>query len=119
MRRTGPPVAWTVAILTAVLAGCGDSVEIPELPESPVLLAEDTHGLIMEPYVRLHDRPDVAAAVIGHGRAGDVLRVIGRTADHRWFELEAPDRYGWVRRDYIRVFDSRSQAINGRALLED
>lgn len=108
----------TVLLLSMLaLSGCSRGPARIELPPTPVLTGQGDYALVTVEYARLHTRPDVLSGVGTHGRRGDVLRVIGQTADRRWIEVEDAERHGWIRRDYLRLFASREQAVNGQELL--
>ena len=102
-----------------LIAGCSRDEDALALPETPVLSGQDTVALVAEEYVRLLDRPDGTAGVVGHGRRGDVLAVVSTTPDGRWIELDDARRHGWVRRDYLRLYGSREQALNAQEMLEE
>lgn len=119
MRTTGVGPGVLLSLLLALLlTACSGPETGIELPPTPVLSGQRDFALVTESYVRLHVRPDVESGVGTHARRGDVLRVIGRTADQRWIEVEDAERHGWIRRDYLRLFASREQAINGQELLD-
>jgi hypothetical protein len=111
------------ALLTALLAllvvGCGAPEPELTLPETSVLLDQSSVALVIEPYLRLHDRPATSAGVIGHARRGDVLAVIGVTGNRHWVELEGPARHGWARAEQITLYASRERAYSARRALDD
>jgi hypothetical protein len=106
-------------LLVLLIIGCGTSEPELTLPETSVLLDQSSVALVIEPYLRLHDRPDVQAGVIGHARRGDVLAVIGVTGDERWIELEGPARHGWARVEQVSLYASRQRANSARRTLDD
>ncbi len=104
-------------VLVAACSGSDDASL--DLPETPALLGQGSYALITEQYARFHEGPDLAAAVIAHRRAGDVLEVVGTTADEEWTELQTAGGSGWVQSIHIRRFANRRQAINAQRLLEE
>jgi hypothetical protein len=106
-------------LVALLVAGCGSSEPELALPETSVLLDQTSVALVIEPYLRLHDRPEVTAGVIGHARRGDVLSVIGVTADRRWVELEGPARHGWARSEQTMLYATRERGYSARRTLDD
>ena len=104
----------TVVVSVVGLAACGDRTSSLTLPETPVLSGRGSYALIEAEYTRLFDRPDRSASILSHGRRGDVLRVVGRTANLRWVEVDASDRRGWIAMEDLVLFSSREQALNAR-----
>jgi SH3-like domain-containing protein len=99
---------------------CSGRDEVPfEFRETPVLVGQESFALITERYARLHQEADIMAPVIAHARAGDVLEVVGTTADRQWTELKTSAEQGWVQSLHIRRFSNRRQAVNARSLLDE
>ncbi len=98
----------------AFLGACSDRTPSLTLPETPVLSGRGSYALVEAEYTRLFDRPDRDAVILSHGRRGDVLRVVGRTANLRWVEVDAPDMRGWIVMEDLVLFSSREQALNAR-----
>ncbi|MFW5826576.1 MAG: hypothetical protein ACOCU4_00710 [Alkalispirochaeta sp.] len=121
MRRRRTTISWTLIAITAVFgAACSGPDDAPlDLPETPALVGQGRYALVTEQYVRFHEEPDVAAVVIAHRRAGDVLEMMGTTADEEWTELRTDGASGWVQSIHIRRFASRRQATNAQRFLEE
>jgi hypothetical protein len=105
---------------TMLLTACSGEDDVPfELRETPVLVGQESFALITEEYVRIHQDPDILSPVIAHGRAGDVLEIVGSTAGRQWTELQTSAERGWVQSIHIRRFSNRRQAVNARRLLDE
>lgn len=111
----------TITVLGATfLAACSGEDEAPvEFRETPVLVGQERYALVTEEYARFHQGPNIEAPVITHGRAGDVLEVLGSTADRQWTEIQASAGRGWIQSIHIRRFSNRRQAVNAGRLLDD
>lgn len=103
-----------VLAVAALLGACSDRAVPLTLPETPVLSGRGSYALVEAEYTRLFDRPDRDAVILSHGRRGDVMRVVGRTADLRMIEVDGPDRRGWIVAEDLVLFSSREQALNAR-----
>ena len=111
-RRWRLPERFMVLVAALVLGACSEPSSSITLPETPVLSRRGSYALVGAEYTRLFDRPDRDAAILSHGRQGDVLRVVGRTANLRWVEVDGADRRGWIAMDDLILFSSREQALN-------
>ncbi|MCG8481011.1 MAG: hypothetical protein MI724_18100 [Spirochaetales bacterium] len=103
-----------VAAAVGLLGACSERAASLTLPETPVLSGRGSYALVEAEYTRLFERPDRSASILSHGRRGDVLRVVGRTADLRMVEVDAPAGRGWITAEDLVLFASREQALNAR-----
>ena len=121
MRRGLAKASGAILVISVlVLTACSGSDDAPlDLPETSALVGQRSYALVIEQYVRFHESPEHVAAVIAHRRAGDVLSVVGTTANEEWTEVRLSDGSGLVQSIHIRRFANRRQAINARRLLEE
>jgi uncharacterized protein YgiM (DUF1202 family) len=61
--------------------------------------------------LRLREAPTTESAQIGRIGWGDVMAVVGRTGDGRWYQVIYKDTLGWVTSDYMRIIEGNSDAI--------
>lgn len=123
-----PFVALFVAFLAPFLSTCSadDGVTDVSLPETPVLSARESWGVVERPYVRVFRDADEDSPIAGHLRAGIVSEITARIvspvndAENGWVQIREDGLTGWVRRQEIELFDTRERAENAaRAIRGD
>lgn len=120
LSRSRVSVIVVTILGTLLFNACSDEDDATfEFRETPVLVGQESFALITEEYARLHEEPDIMAPVIAHGRSGDVMEVVGTTANRQWTELKTSADQGWVQSLHIRRFSNRRQAENARSLLDE
>lgn len=89
-------------LLSMILVyGHGGNV-IEALPPAAI---PDGRVVFMESTLRLRATPSTTSAILDLLESGTHLRIIGRTPDHDWLEVQTPDyQVGWVATEYVAVF---------------
>ncbi|MFP4329406.1 MAG: hypothetical protein ACOC28_05250 [Alkalispirochaetaceae bacterium] len=111
------------------LAGCGrggGQAEELRLPQTPILTAGPQWAVVDEPYVRLFERPQLDAPVVGYDREGSVLVIHSQTnylaelkgSEEHWYLLEGEVATGWVFGGHLKLFVSRDRAENAATAYE-
>lgn len=116
MRGTVAVAGIIAAVLSVGLAACRESPPQINLPQTPVMRSEERHVVVLAEIARLHEGPDSFSPVVGHGRAGDVMAVVGDHPAGTWLAIEGPFAAGWVIHSDVAVYRSRRQALNAREL---
>lgn len=123
-----PVAVLPVALFMSLLVTCSadDSVTDVSLPETPVLSARESWGVVESPYVRVFQTADEDGPIAGHLRSGVVSEITARIVspvgegEDGWVQIREDDLSGWVRRREIELFDTRERAENAaRAIRGD
>ncbi|TVR56473.1 MAG: hypothetical protein EA426_13540 [Spirochaetaceae bacterium] len=109
------------AVIGCALAffSCTNDVE-PEiqLPPTPLFHTRPSWAMVRSGYVRVLESFDENAAIVGHLRGGDVVRIEQRhgtiVRDDRdfWYRIDGEGGSGWVKGSEIELFASRALAQN-------
>lgn len=113
---------WFRLILSLVFvaAGCTprEVAHEPELPITRAYALRPEWAVAVVPYVRLYASPSLQAAIVGHLRAGDVVRVASAgttflaegSARYPWHEVELGSIRGWAIGSGLEVHPTRERA---------
>ncbi len=61
--------------------------------------------------LKLRAAPTTESAQIGRIGWGDVMAIVGRSADNRWYQVIYKDTLGWVTVDYMRIVEGSVDAV--------
>ncbi len=88
---------WFVLVFGLLLTGLPARGQPHPFPDGVVMP--------LDMFLRLRATPSTESAILDQLASGTTLRIIGRTADNTWLEVET-ERYstGWVYADYVQVF---------------
>ena len=61
--------------------------------------------------LKLRAEPTTESAQIGRIGWGDIMAIVGRSADERWYQVIYKDTLGWVTVDYMRIVEGGIDAV--------
>lgn len=113
-----------LAAVTLLAAGCSRSDEGAgglSLPPTTAMPRPASHGLAVDPYVRVHEEPDPSSPVVVILRQGDIFSVQDdrpTALENRWIKARFQDRTGYALSSQVRLFASRAQALNATVTMD-
>lgn len=109
-------------VLVVLPGGCKGKTDEPvvlELPNTPAIPRPASHGVAIEPYVRVHQDQSVESVVVAVLRKGEIFEVSDvhlQPMVEKWISAQTDDATGWILAEQVRLFSSRAQAVNAGAL---
>jgi N-acetylmuramoyl-L-alanine amidase len=70
--------------------------------ESGIPLTSDLpYAIVSASYLNIRSGPGVNYAVLGQASGGEVLPIVGRSADSRWYQVTSRFGTGWISTSYV------------------
>jgi hypothetical protein len=112
-------------MVAVLLVGCSgnDQISQVELPQTPVLSARESWGVVDASYVRVYESANRDSDIVGHLRSGIVAEITGRVVSpvdsgrQGWVQVRQGELVGWVQRREIDLFETRERADNAARII--
>jgi len=103
-----PSAAPTAApVTTATVAGQTEpttpATSVPTLAPTPTVTPTATLTATVAHGGNIRQAANLSGAVLGQLHAGEVVNLLEKTADGRWYRVEAPEATGWVSATLLRL----------------
>jgi flagellar FliL protein len=102
---SAPTSAPTTAPATTTTAGPAAPTPAPEVPTPPPPTATTTTTLTatVANGGNIRQSANLSGKVLGQLHAGEVVKLLEKSSDGRWYHVEAPEATGWVSATLLRI----------------
>lgn len=69
--------------------------------DNVAVTASEPFGIVMVTYLNVRNGPSINYSILGQVYSGQELRIVGRSADSQWYQVETSFGTGWVFADYL------------------
>jgi flagellar FliL protein len=100
-----PIVAPTTVPATPATAGPVAPTSVPPAPTTPAPTVTPTATLTatVANGGNIREAANISGKVLGQLHAGEVVKLLEKTTDGRWYRVEAPEATGWVSATLLRI----------------